>query len=146
MLGVFIVREAVRQAQECGLDLVEISPNADPPVCKMLDSGKYKYEIQKKKNAAKKNQKVIEVKEIKFRPVTGENDYQVKLKNIRRFLEDGNKVKVTLIFRGREISHKELGERVLARVQTDVADLGKIEFMPKTEGRQLFMMIASTKV
>jgi len=145
MLGVMNVKDAVEIAEGRGLDLIEISPNADPPVCKMLDSGKYKYEQQKKKAAAKKNQKVVEIKEIKLRPVTGENDYQVKLRNIRRFLEDGNKVKVTLRFRGREIAHKELGERMLLRIAEDVVDIGKPEFFPKMEGRQLLMILVSIK-
>lgn len=142
MLGVLSLREAVRIAEDRGLDLVEVSPNAEPPVCKIVDGGKYKYEQQKKKAAAKKNQKVVEVKEIKIRPVTGENDYQVKLKSARRFLEEGNKVKITLRFRGRELSHQELGEKMLLRMVADLVGLGKADFQPKLEGKQMLVMIS----
>ncbi len=145
MAGVVSVEEGLRKANDVGLDLIEISPNADPPVCKILDSGKYKYELQKKKAASRKNQKVVEVKEIKLRPVTGENDYQVKLKSARRFLEEGNKVKVTLRFRGREIAHKELGEKILRRMEEDLAEFGSPEFPLKMEGRQIMLMIAPAK-
>lgn len=145
MAGVVSVEEGLRKAADMGLDLIEISPNADPPVCKILDSGKYKYELQKKKAASRKNQKVVEVKEIKLRPVTGENDYQVKLKSARRFLEEGNKVKITLRFRGREIAHKELGEKILRRMEEDLTSYGSPEFPLKMEGRQIMLMIAPAK-
>jgi translation initiation factor IF-3 len=128
-------------ATEAGLDLVEISPNAKPPVCKIMDFGKYKYEQQKRESEAKKKQKVIEVKEVKFRPNTDEHDYSVKMKNVTRFLEKGDKVKVTLRFRGREMAHQNLGRELLERVAEDVKDLGKVENMPKMEGRQMVMMI-----
>jgi len=145
MIGVVSLLDGLRQAEGLGMDLIEISPNADPPVCKILDSGKFKYELQKKKTAARKNQKIVEIKEIKLRPVTGENDYLVKLRSAKKFLEDGDKVKVTLRFRGREIDHKELGERILVRMQTDLAALGKSEFPVRMEGRQLLMIIAPLK-
>jgi translation initiation factor IF-3 len=128
-------------ATEAGLDLVEISPNAKPPVCKIMDFGKYKYEQQKRESEAKKKQKVIEVKEVKFRPNTDEHDYSVKMKNVTRFLEKGDKVKVTLRFRGREMAHQNLGRELLERVAEDVKELGKVENMPKMEGRQMVMMI-----
>ncbi len=128
-------------AGEVGLDLVEISPNANPPVCKIMDFGKYKYEQQKRESEAKKKQKVIEVKEVKFRPNTDEHDYTVKMKNVTRFLENGDKVKVTLRFRGREMAHQNLGRELLERVAEDVKNLGKVENMPKMEGRQMVMMI-----
>jgi len=128
-------------AGEVGLDLVEISPNANPPVCKIMDFGKYKYEQQKRESEAKKKQKVIEVKEVKFRPNTDEHDYTVKMKNVTRFLENGDKVKVTLRFRGREMAHQNLGRELLERVAEDVKTLGKVENMPKMEGRQMVMMI-----
>ncbi|MAP24193.1 MAG: translation initiation factor IF-3 [Rickettsiales bacterium] len=145
MLGVVSISQGVEKAKMLGLDLVEISPNADPPVCKILDSGKYKYELQKKKAAAKKNQKVIEVKEIKLRPVTGENDYQVKLKKAHSFLQSGNKVKVTLRFRGREIAHKELGEKILKRFEADLEEVGKAEFPLKADGKLLHIILAPHK-
>lgn len=129
-------------AQEAGLDLVEISPNATPPVCKVMDLGKYKYEQQKREAEARKKQKVIEVKEIKFRPGTDTHDYDVKMRSVLRFLEGGDKVKVTLRFRGREMAHQELGLELLNRVRDDVGEAGKIESMPKLEGRQMVMMIA----
>ena len=129
-------------AEEAGLDLVEVSPNADPPVCKILDFGKFKYESQKKKAEARKKQKVIEVKEVKLRPNIDDNDYNVKMRNMRKFLEEGDKVKVTLRFRGRELAHQDLGVRVLDRVRTELEDLGKVEQFPKMEGRQMVMVIA----
>jgi len=128
-------------AEEVGLDLVEISPNAEPPVCKIMDFGKYKYELQKKANEARKKQKVIEIKEIKIRPTIEEHDYQVKLRAARGFLEDGNKVKMTLRFRGREMSHQDLGMEVLKRLQADLSDIGKVESSPKMEGRQVQMIM-----
>ena len=128
-------------AAEAGLDLVEISPNAKPPVCKIMDFGKYKYEQQKRESEARKKQKTIEVKEVKFRPNTDSHDYDVKMRNVLKFLENGDKVKVTLRFRGREMAHQDLGRDLLNRVADDVAELGKVENMPKVEGRQMIMMI-----
>jgi translation initiation factor IF-3 len=142
MIGVVSLREGLVMAEEAGLDLVEVSPNADPPVCKILDFGKFKYEAQKKKNEARKKQKVIEVKEIKLRPNIDEHDYDVKMRSMRKFLEEGDKVKVTLRFRGRELAHQDLGMKVLEQVRDDLEDLGKIEQIPKMEGRQMVMVIA----
>ena len=142
MVGVVGLRDALEAAAQIGLDLVEVSPNADPPVCKVLDYGKYKYEAQKKKNEAKKKQKIIEVKEIKLRPNIDTNDYEVKLRNARRFLDEGDKVKVTLRFRGREMAHQELGMNVLTRVRDNLEGLAKVEQMPKMEGRQMTMVLA----
>ena len=138
-------RDAIRMAEQVGLDLVEISPNASPPVCKIMDFGKFKYEQQKKAAEAKKKQKVIEVKEVKFRPNIDDHDYDVKMRNVSRFLEDGDKVKVTLRFRGREMAHQELGREVLQRIAKDAEGLGKVESMPKMEGRQMIMVIGPTK-
>lgn len=129
-------------AQDAGLDLVEISPNAAPPVCKVMDLGKYKYEMQKREAEARKKQKVIEIKEIKFRPGTDTHDYDVKMRSVMKFLEGGDKVKVTLRFRGREMAHQDLGLELLNRVRDDVGELGKVESMPKLEGRQMVMMIS----
>ncbi|WPZ35739.1 translation initiation factor IF-3 [Thalassobaculum sp. OXR-137] len=142
MLGVMSVDEAIAQAEGFGLDLVEVSPNADPPVCKILDYGKFKYEAQKKKNEAKKKQKVIEVKEIKMRPNIDEHDYQTKMRSVNRFLSDGDKVKLTMRFRGREMAHQEIGLNVLKRVQEEVAEVAKVEAHPKLEGRQMIMVVA----
>ena len=142
-LGVSTPEEGMRIATEAGLDLVEISPNANPPVCKVMDFGKFKYEQQKRESEAKK--KVIDVKEVKFRPNTDTHDYMVKLRNVQRFLEKGDKVKVTLRFRGREMAHQQLGRELLERVAEDVKDLGKVENMPKMEGRQMIMMIGPLK-
>lgn len=128
-------------AEDAGLDLVEISPNAKPPVCKVMDFGKFKYEQQKRESEARKKQKTIEVKEVKFRPNTDTHDYDVKMRNVVRFLENGDKVKVTMRFRGREMAHQNLGLELLKRVAADVDILGKIENMPKLEGRQMVMMI-----
>lgn len=133
-------------AENAGLDLVEISPNADPPVCKIMDLGKYKYEQQKREAEARKKQKVIEVKEIKFRPNTDTHDYDVKMRSIRKFLEEGDRVKVTMRFRGREMAHQDLGRELLQRVAADLEELAKVENMPRVEGRQMVMMIAPTKV
>ena len=143
MLGVMPIREAVQMAYDQGLDLVEIAAAADPPVCKILDVGKFKYEIQKKKNEARKKQKVIEVKEIKMRPGIDEHDYQVKLRSMRKFLEEGDKVKVTIRFHGRELVHQDLGLRVLDRVRGELGELGKVEQMPRVEGRQMVMVLTS---
>jgi translation initiation factor IF-3 len=142
MIGVVTLREGLTMAEEAGLDLVEVSPNADPPVCKILDFGKFKYESQKKKNEARKKQKVIEVKEIKLRPNIDEHDYDVKMRSMRKFLEEGDKVKVTLRFRGRELAHQDLGMKVLEQVKDDLDDIGKIEQIPKMEGRQMVMVVA----
>lgn len=143
--GVVDPRDAVRMAEEAGLDLVEISPNADPPVCKIMDFGKYKYESQKKANEAKKKQKVIEIKEVKFRPNIDSHDYDVKMRNVTKFLEGGDKVKVTLRFRGREMAHQEIGRELLEKIAGDIDGLGKIEAMPKMEGRQMVMVAAPLK-
>jgi translation initiation factor IF-3 len=134
--------EALRLAQEAGLDLVEISPNANPPVCKLLDYGKYKYQEQKKAAEARKKQKVVEVKEIKFRPMIDDHDYQVKMRSMKRFFEEGDKVKVTLRFRGRELVHQELGVKLLERVKDDTMKIAKIEMEPRFEGRQMVMVLA----
>ena len=131
----------MEMAEEAGLDLVEISPNAAPPVCKIMDFGKFKYEQQKREAEARKKQKIIEVKEIKFRPNTDIHDYEVKMRSVFKFLENGDKVKITLRFRGREMAHQNLGRELLERVADDVKDVGKIENMPKMEGRQMIMMI-----
>lgn len=128
-------------AEEAGLDLVEISPNAKPPVCKIMDFGKYKYETQKREAEARKKQKIIEVKEVKFRPNTDTHDYDVKMRNVLRFLEGGDKVKITLRFRGREMAHQDLGRVLLQRIAADVEGIGKVENMPKMEGRQMIMII-----
>jgi translation initiation factor IF-3 len=134
-------RDALYRAQSVGLDLLEISPNADPPVAKILDFGKYKYEAQKKKNEAKKKQKVIEIKEIKVRPNIDENDYQVKLRAMKSFIEEGDKVKVTLRFRGREMAHQEIGVRVLERIKNEMDPTSKVEQMPRMENRQMVMVL-----
>ena len=141
-LGVLYTREAIEQANEAGLDLVEVSPNADPPVCKFLDVGKFRYEAQKKANAARKSQKTQEIKEIKMRPNIDDHDYDVKMRNVVRFIEDGDKVKVTLRFRGRELSHQQLGMNLLKKVQEDVAEVAKIEAYPRMEGRQMLMVLS----
>jgi translation initiation factor IF-3 len=141
-LGVMYTREAIEQAADAGLDLVEVSPNADPPVCKFLDVGKYRYEAQKKANAARKTQKTQDIKEIKMRPNIDDHDYDVKMRNVHRFIEHGDKVKVTLRFRGRELSHQQLGMDLLKRVQDDVAEIAKIEAFPRMEGRQMLMVLA----
>ena len=140
-VGVVSPEKALELSEEAGLDLVEISPNASPPVCKIMDYGKYKYEQQKKESEARKNQKIIEVKEIKFRPGTDTHDYEVKMRSVTKFLENGDKVKITLRFRGREMAHQELGRELLERVATDIDGFGKIENIPKMEGRQMTMMI-----
>ncbi len=132
-------------AEDAGLDLVEISPNATPPVCKIMDFGKFKYEQQKRESEARKKQKIIEVKEVKFRPNTDVHDYDVKMRNVVRFLENGDKVKVTLRFRGREMAHQDLGRNLLERVAEDVKEIGKVENMPKMEGRQMVMMIGPAR-
>ena len=140
--GVVTPAHAISLAEEVGLDVVEISPNANPPVCKIMDLGKFKYESQKKAAEAKKMQKVIEVKEVKFRPNIDTHDYDVKMRNVNRFLEAGDKVKVTLRFRGREMAHQELGRDLLQRIAGDIEDIAKVESMPKMEGRQMIMVVA----
>ena len=141
-LGVMYTREAIEQAAEVGLDLVEVSPNADPPVCKFLDVGKYRYEAQKKANAARKTQRTQDIKEIKMRPNIDDHDYDVKMRNVLRFIDDGDKVKVTLRFRGRELSHQQLGMDLLKRVQEDIAEVAKVEAYPRMEGRQMLMVVS----
>jgi translation initiation factor IF-3 len=141
MQGVMSARDAWLRAQSVGLDLLEISPNADPPVVKILDFGKFKYEQQKKKNEARKKQKVIEIKEIKVRPNIDENDYQVKMRAMKSFIEEGDKVKVTLRFRGREMAHQEIGIRVLERIKNEMDPMSKVEQMPRMENRQMVMVL-----
>lgn len=145
MIGVVSVREGIERARDAGLDLIEVSPHAEPPVCKILDYGKYKYELQKKKNEAKKKQKIVEIKEIKLRPVIGEHDYLIKLKQVRKFLEEENKVKVTMRFRGREMAHKEVGIRLLERLKNEVTDIGMAETEPKSERNLMLMVLAPRK-
>ena len=139
--GVVTPERAMAMAEAAGLDLVEISPNATPPVCKIMDFGKFKYETQKRESEARKKQKIIEVKEVKFRPNTDVHDYDVKMRNVTKFLTNGDKVKVTMRFRGREMAHQNLGRDLLERVATDVEGIGKVENMPRLEGRQMVMMI-----
>ena len=141
-LGVMYTREAMEQAREVGLDLVEVSPNADPPVAKFLDIGKFKYEAQKKANLARKSSRAQEIKEIKMRPNIDDHDYDTKMKKIHEFIGEGDKVKVTLRFRGRELSHTQLGMNLLIRVQGDVAEIAKVVQLPRFEGRQMLMVIA----
>jgi len=140
--GVIALRDALDIALEAGLDLVEVAPNMSPPVCKILDFGKFKYQEQKKAAEARKKQKVVEVKEIKFRPMIDDHDYDVKMRSIRRFFDEGDKVKVTLRFRGREMAHQELGFKLLDRVRYDVAPVAKVEQEPKFEGRQMVMVLS----
>ena len=145
MLGVMSTPEAIDRAADVGLDLVEVSPNAEPPVCKILDYGKYKYEQQKKASEAKKKQKIVDVKEVKIRPATEEHDYQVKMRNARRFLEKGDKVKVTMRFRGREMANQQLGLDMLNKLRDDLADISKVDAEPKMEGRQMMMLLSAEK-
>ncbi len=142
MLGVVTRNEALAKAMEAGFDLVEVSPNADPPVCKILDFGKYKYEEQKRRNEARKKQKVIEVKEIKLRPGIDDHDYDVKMRSMLKFIDEGDKVKVTMRFRGRELAHQELGMNVLMRVKDDLDKVAKVEQVPRMEGRQMTMVMS----
>ena len=144
-LGIVSTRQAMSMAEEEDIDLVEISPNATPPVCKLMDFGKFKYEQSKKRDEAKKKQKQVQIKEIKFRPGTDDGDYNIKMRNIQRFLADGDKVKITLRFRGREMAHQQLGAQLLKRVQEDLAEVGSVEQFPKMEGRQRVMMVAPKK-
>ena len=141
-VGIVDIREAMSMAREAGLDLVEVAAQANPPVCKIINYGKLKYELQKKKSEAKKKQKVVEIKEVKLTPTIGEHDYLVKLNSINRFIADGNKVKITLKFRGREFTHKEIGERLLNRVLDDVKEVAKCDGTPQLEGRQMMMMLS----
>jgi len=141
-VGVRVTEEAIQMARDAGLDLVEISPNSDPPVCKILDFGKFKYEEQKKANVARKKQKTIDIKEIKMRPGIDTHDYDVKMRSMQKFLGEGDKVKVTLRFRGREMAHQERGLTVLNRVQEDLVEMAKVEQFPTMEGRQMTMVIA----
>lgn len=143
MIGVVNKQDAIRAAQNVGLDLVEVSPNADPPVCKILDYGKYKYEQQKKKAEAKKNQKTVTVKEIQLRPMVAENDLYIKCRDIKRFLEHGDKVKITMRFRGRELSHQGLGMEILMKIKADFEEMARVEVMPKLEGKQMIMVFAA---
>jgi len=145
-IGIVSIQEALIKAEEAGLDLVEISPNAEPPVCRIMDHGKFIFESNKKKQAAKKKQKQIQVKEIKFRPGTEEGDYQVKLRNLIRFLTEGDKAKVTLRFRGRELAHQNIGMNLLKRIEADLSEVGLVEQYPKMEGKQMVMMLAPKKL
>lgn len=145
MLGIMSRDQALAAADEAGLDLVEIQPMADPPVCRIMDYGKFKFEQQKKAAAAKKKQKIVEIKELKFRPTTDDGDYHIKMRNLRRFLEEGDKVKVNIRFKGREMSHQELGLEMAARIEADLGDEVVIEQRPRLEGRQMIMMIAPKK-
>ncbi|MFP4131410.1 translation initiation factor IF-3 [Thiohalospira sp.] len=143
--GVVETSDALAQAEEVGMDLVEVAPDADPPVCRIMDYGKYIFDQNKKRQAAKKKQKQTQIKEVKFRPGTDEGDYKVKLRNLTRFLENGDKAKVTLRFRGREMAHQELGKQLLERVAGDLEEIATVEQMPKMEGRQMVMVIAPRK-
>lgn len=144
-VGIVSVRQALQMAEEAGVDLVEIAPLANPPVCRLMDYGKFKYQEAKRQAEAKKKQKIVEVKEIKFRPGTDENDFQIKMRNVIKFLGEGDKAKITLRFRGREMAHQELGMRVLERIRTELADRAVVEQFPKMEGRQLVMVLAPMK-
>jgi len=141
-VGIMLTRDAIARAEENGMDLVEISPNAEPPVCKIMDYGKYLYQKDKAAQVAKKKQKVTQVKEIKFRPGTDIGDYQNKMRQMRGFLDEGDKIKVTLRFRGREMAHQELGQQLMERIRTDVDDIASVESFPRMEGRQAVMMLA----
>lgn len=144
-LGIMSIRAALQLAEEAGVDLVEIAPMAKPPVCRVMDYGKFKYQEQKRAHEAKLKQKQVQVKEVKLRPGTDENDYQIKLRNMTRFLEEEDKVKVTLRFRGREMAHQEFGMRQLERIKADLEAVGQVEQMPKMEGRQMIMIIGPAK-
>ena len=144
-VGVLTRDEALKMAEDAGLDLVEIVPNADPPVCRVMDFGKFKFEQQKKAHAAKRKTKQQEIKELKFRPSTEDGDYNVKMRNLRRFLEEGDKVKVTVRFKGREMAHTELGEAMVKRIQGDIVEEAVVESFPRFEGRQMVMMVAPKK-
>lgn len=141
-MGIMFVRDAIRLAEERGLDLVEVAPNADPPVCRVIDYGKYRYQMSKKAQETRRKQTIIHIKEVKLRPKTEEHDFQFKLKHIRRFLQEGNKAKVNIVFRGREITHSELGRDMLGKVAKGIEDIGVIEQSPKLEGKNMTMVIA----
>lgn len=145
MIGVVSIQDALKQAEEAELDLVEVAPTAQPPVCRVMDYGKYLFEESKKRHAAKKKQKQIQVKEVKFRPGTEEADYQVKLRNLVRFLEEGDKAKITLRFRGRELAHQELGVKLLKRIEADLSEIGIVEQFPRMEGKQMVMVVTPKK-
>lgn len=145
MIGVVSIQDALKQAEEAELDLVEVAPTAQPPVCRVMDYGKYLFEESKKRHAAKKKQKQIQVKEVKFRPGTEEGDYQVKLRNLVRFLEEGDKAKITLRFRGRELAHQELGVKLLKRIEADLSEIGIVEQFPRMEGKQMVMVVTPKK-
>ncbi|HVF27771.1 MAG TPA: translation initiation factor IF-3 [Pyrinomonadaceae bacterium] len=144
-LGILETRDAVRRAREQGLDLVEVAPTAEPPVCRIIDFGKFQYETKKKANEAKKKQVIITVKEVKFRPGTDDHDYNFKMKHAREWLQDGDKVKATIFFRGREITHRELGAQLLAKLEKDLADVGEVETRPRMEGNQMFFVFTPKK-
>jgi translation initiation factor IF-3 len=144
-IGIVSFREAMRMAEEAEVDLVEIAPTAEPPVCRLMDYGKFKYQEQKKAHEARQKQKIIQVKEVKVRPGTDEGDYQIKLRNLVRFLEEGDKTKITLRFRGREMAHQEFGVRLLERVRNELEPYGQVEQMPRLEGRQMVMIVAPKK-
>jgi translation initiation factor IF-3 len=144
-VGILSREDALKMAEDIGLDLVEIQPMADPPVCRIMDFGKFKFEQQKKAHAAKRKTKQVEIKELKFRPTTEQGDYDIKMRNLRRFLEEGDKVKVTIRFKGREMAHMELGEAMVKRIQRDIVEDAVIESFPRFEGRQMVMMIAPKK-
>lgn len=145
MVGIISQKEALELAYKAGLDLVEVSPNADPPVCKILDYGKYKFEEQKRRAEIRKKQKIIEIKEIQLRPGIDKHDFEVKMRSARKFIEEGDKLKITLRFRGRELSHQELGSDVLKRVQDSLGDIAKVEQFPKLEGKRMIMVMGPTK-
>ena len=145
MVGVLSRDDALRMAEDEGLDLVEIQPNADPPVCRVMDFGKFRFEAQKKASAAKKKQKQVEIKEVKFRPTTDDGDYAIKLRNMRRFIEEGDKIKITIRFKGREMAHTELGVQMIQRLEEDLKEEVVIESRPRLEGRQMVMMVAPKK-
>ena len=140
-LGILNLREAIRRAKDEGLDLIEIAPNANPPVCKIMDMGKYKYDAQKKANLAKKKQKIVSLKEIKMRPVTETHDYEFKVKNAKKFIAKGDKVKFTIRFKGRELQHSHLGNELMGKIKEDMKDIGKVELHPKFDGKQMIMVI-----
>lgn len=144
-LGIVKIADAFRLSEQNDVDLVEIAPNAEPPVCRLMDYGKFKYQEQKRQAEARSKQKVIQVKEVKFRPGTDDGDYNVKLRNLVRFLEEGDKTKITLRFRGREMAHQEIGMRMLERLRTDLEEVGQVEQMPKMEGRQMIMVLSPKK-
>ena len=144
-IGIVSFRDAIRMAEDAEVDLVEIAPTAEPPVCRLMDYGKFKYQEQKKAHEARQKQKVIQVKEVKFRPGTDEGDYQIKLRDLVRFLDEGDKAKITLRFRGREMAHQEFGVRLLERLRTDLDAVGQVEQMPRLEGRQMVMVVAPKK-